>query len=372
MSHEIHKSRVRAALKARREPFWAAQIERGRYLGFRKIDDQRGTWIARLRDDAGMQHYRSLGPLSPTFDYDEAIAAARAFFAEHDAGVRTERRATVEDACKAYVEDRRRTKGEATARDAEARFERTVYDTTFGRLALVKLSTPLIRRWRDGLRIGAASRNRTLTALKAALNHAVKSRQVPAAKAIEWRDVEPHKDAFARRTLFLDLDQRRALVEACDGGLRDLIEAAALTGARPGELVAATRAQFDMRTRSMTFTGKTGSRTVPLSPAALALFTRLATSKTPRARLLLRDDGKPWSHSDWDQLVRDAVGKAKLPTGTVLYTLRHSFITQALIDGLATLDVARLVGTSVTMIEKHYGHLVADSARERLARVRIL
>jgi len=34
--------------------------------------------------------------------------------------------------------------------------------------------------------------------------------------------------------------------------------------------------------------------------------------------------------------------------------------------------VARLTGTSVGMIEKHYGHLVADSARERLAAVVML
>ncbi len=372
MSHELHKVRVRDALRPRREPYWGAQIERGRYLGLRKIDAQRASWIARLRDDAGMQHYRSLGVLSPIFDFDEAVKAARAYFAEHDAGVVVDGRATVEQACREYVEDRRRVKGDATARDAEARFERTVYGTQFGRLPLVKLSTPRIRRWRDGLPIGAASRNRTLTALKAALNHAVKSRQVPAAKAIEWRDVEPHKNASRRRTLYLDRDQRRALIEACSGALRDLVEAAALTGARPGELVAATRDQFDARTGSMTFTGKTGTRTVPLSPAALALFSRVAKAKMPRARLFVRDDGNPWGHSDWDELVRDAVVRAKLPRGTVMYTLRHSFVTQALVDGLATLDVARLVGTSITMIEKHYGHLVAESARERLARVQIL
>jgi len=372
MAFDIHKARVRNALRPRREPYWAAPIARGRYVGFRKIDEQRGSWIARVRDETGRQHYRALGAASATFDYDHAKAAAAAVFVALDAGVAPGTRATVESACKEYVEDRRREKGETTARDAEARFERTIYDTEFGRLALAKLRTPAIRRWRDGLGLGKASSNRTLTALKAALNLAVSNRQVPAAARIEWADVKPYKGASKRRTLFLDLSQRRALLEACEGALRDLVEAAVLTGARAGELVSATRSQFDARTGSMTFTGKTGTRTVPLAPAALALFTRLAKGRTPRARLLVRDDGKPWAHSDWDQLIRAAVVKAKLPTGTVLYTLRHSFITQALVDGLATLDVARLVGTSVLMIERHYGHLVADSARERLSRVQIL
>jgi len=74
----------------------------------------------------------------------------------------------------------------------------------------------------------------------------------------------------------------------------------------------------------MTFRGKTGARTVPLSAPALALFKRLSGSKLPAARLLVRDDGKPWAHSDWDQLVREAAAEAELPAGTCLYTLRHS------------------------------------------------
>src|SRR5690606_21575855 len=121
-----------------------------------------------------------------------------------------------------------------------------------------------------------------------------------------------------------------------------------------------------------TFRGKTGTRSVPLSPAAVALFERLARGKLPGAYLLTRDDGKPWGHSDWDELVRAAAEKAKLPKGVTLYVLRHSWITEALRSGMSTLDVARLTGTSLQMIEAHYGHLVADAARERLAEVTLI
>jgi len=34
--------------------------------------------------------------------------------------------------------------------------------------------------------------------------------------------------------------------------------------------------------------------------------------------------------------------------------------------------VAKIAGTSFAMIEKHYGHLVNDTARERLAKVQIV
>jgi site-specific recombinase XerD len=71
-------------------------------------------------------------------------------------------------------------------------------------------------------------------------------------------------------------------------------------------------------------------------------------------------------------MVRAAVSAADLPAKTVLYTLRHSWITTALTSGMSTLDVARLVGTSLLMIEKHYGHLVSDAARLRLANLEML
>jgi integrase len=115
-----------------------------------------------------------------------------------------------------------------------------------------------------------------------------------------------------------------------------------------------------------------GTGDVPLPPPAVALIKRLSKGRAPGDLLLTRDDGKPWSHSDWDELVREAAAKAKLPPGVRLYTLRHSRITSALQGGLATLDVARLVGISVMIIEKHYGHLVASAARARLAKVAML
>jgi len=41
-------------------------------------------------------------------------------------------------------------------------------------------------------------------------------------------------------------------------------------------------------------------------------------------------------------------------------------------DGMTTLDVARISGTSLAMIERHYGHLAMNAARERLELVNLL
>ena len=55
-----------------------------------------------------------------------------------------------------------------------------------------------------------------------------------------------------------------------------------------------------------------------------------------------------------------------------IYTLRHSTITDLIVEHqLDTLTVAQLSGTSLLMIEKHYGHLNQKRASEALAKLAI-
>jgi integrase len=82
-------------------------------------------------------------------------------------------------------------------------------------------------------------------ALKAALNLAVKTRLVSIEKAREWHDLKRLKDLGQRPDLYLDRNQRRGLRDACQGAVRDLVEAAMLTGCRAGELTKASCSAFD-------------------------------------------------------------------------------------------------------------------------------
>lgn len=385
MAIDIHKISVRNSLEPRREPYWGAPLDKGRHLGVRKLANGNCIWVAKLRDEDGRQRTRALGQATKDFDYGAAKREAEKWFAEFEIGV-VDKPPTVADACREYVKaleadgrgatakgDRRKdpnaVPGWGAAHDAEMRFRRLVYDADIGKVRLDKLRAARLREWRNAVPGSKDSQNRNWEALRAALRLAITNRRVHPALAEEIRAVKKHKNAKQRRTLYLDLEQRRALLAAADGAIRNLIEAAMLTGARPGELVSMKRGAFDARTKTATFKGKTGSRDVPLSDAATALFIRLSKGKLPSARMLTRDDGEPWAHSGWDEGVREAARKAGLPPGVTLYTLRHSWITQALMAGTSTLDVARLTGTSLQMIEEHYGHLVLDAARERLAKV---
>lgn len=399
MSEAIHKRNVRDALAPRREPYWAAPLEPGRFVGFRVTAKGRRSWIARARDDeSGKQQYRALGAFTEQFDYPAATKAAREWFTSLDGGVNTKGPYTVEQACREYVEDRRREKGDHTADDAAWRFKRAVYGTSFGRTDLEKLRTPTVKKWRDSLtvkddedrKMGKAGANRVMSSVRAALNLAVRNRRVSAARAQEWDEVKQFQKADGRREIFLDLSQRRALVEAATGAIGDLIQGALLTGGRPGELVSAKRSAFDARTKTLKLAGKTGTRDVPLVGDSLALFERLAKSKLPDAPLFMRDDGQLWTKMEWSRAVRAAAAAAvvkdakshvvtddddkpvKLPAGVCLYSCRHTYISQAILDGLNLLDVARLTGTSLKMINEHYGHLVQAGVRERIAKVQML
>jgi integrase len=47
-----------------------------------------------------------------------------------------------------------------------------------------------------------------------------------------------------------------------------------------------------------------------------------------------------------------------------VYDLRHTFATFALRAGISAFDLSRFMGASLTMIDRHYGHLARDG-RER-------
>lgn len=298
---------------------------------------------------------------------------------------------TVADACRDYVAGLTKDGRKAAADDAARRFERCLYGDKLGKVRLKDLHQDHIEAWRDRVEKGdlpplaakrgrpptakplaKASVNRMRTVLVAALNYAVARRKASPDVAFEWASVKPLQDASRRRGLYLEIEQRRALLEAAQEAVRDLIECVALTGCRPGDPALCLRSDYDGRTGSVRFRSKGHDRTIPLSPAATALFDRLAKGKLPKAHLFTQDGQKAWTADAWSEPVRDAAARAGLPAGVTLYTLRHCWITDAIVGGMDLLTVAKLAGTSLAMIEKHYGHLVQGAARDKLAQVQFL
>ena len=51
-----------------------------------------------------------------------------------------------------------------------------------------------------------------------------------------------------------------------------------------------------------------------------------------------------------------------------VYDLRHTFATFALRAGISTFDLSRYMGASLTMIDRHYGHLARDGREHAITR----
>jgi integrase len=110
-----------------------------------------------------------------------------------------------------------------------------------------------------------SSYNRNATALRAALNLALKRRVVSSDHA--WVDeLAPFENADGRRKLYLPLRSRRKLVGNTAGEAQSLVRAFALLPLRPGDVAALKISDFDARHAVLSVPrGKTTSRKLPLS-----------------------------------------------------------------------------------------------------------
>jgi integrase len=336
-----------------------------------------GTWIARYRDPETLkQHYRAMGEF---VSYDAAVKAATKWFTSNQSGV-IAKGYSVEQACREYVTHLRAHKTLKSALDAEGRFNRLVYSAAIAKIELDRLTVTVVRKWLteqiaddddpEVIRASQDSANRNLAALKAALNFAKKNGLVVIDSA--WGNVQKFKDVGRRREHFLTIDQRRALLAACEPDIRMFCEAILLTAARPGEIAKIQARDFDRNNGTIVLSGKTGRRTAPLSTSAIAFFTTLTSSKIGQAHLFTRPDGRPWVKEMWSPAFREAARKAGLPDDVVMYSLRHAAISEMIAGGMESFIVAKLAGTSTAMIDQHYGHLRNDRTREMLDLAQLL
>ena len=380
---------ARDALKARHAPYWL-KIRSSCHVGYRKTTPaSKGAWIARIRqDDTGKYQLHSLGSLDAAPGhrrYDEAVKLAIQWF-EHR-GMGGENKAiTVADACRRYVQRLQDADRGKAAADAESRFRRWVYeDAKLGTIHMLKLTPGVFQDWRTRLAKtpaihqdktktstrprAASSLNRDMAVLKTALNLALEDGYATSSNA--WTvKLKPVKDAEGRRDCYLDIEQRRALVAHAPPDLATLITALSLMPLRPGAIAGLTVGNFDKRLGVLTVgQDKAGrDRKISLPVVTAKFFTAQCKDKLPTAPLIARADGKPWNKDAWKGPFKKAAAAANAPAEATAYALRHSTITDLIaLHRLDTMTVAQLSGTSLAMIEKHYGHLLRDHAATALA-----
>ena len=388
MAARIDTVASREKLKPRREPYWQ-RVRKGCFVGYRKMTTgTHGVWLARAREEeAGTrQLFKPLGEYGVLADhlrFDAAAKAALAWFDHLGRGGST-RKSTVSEACARYVRHLRATKSERAANDAEARFKNYVLNhAKLAATELPKLTPAQLEAWRKSLRDlptrsggrrgeqrSDSTLNRDMTCFRAALNLAYMDGLLTTDFA--WRSkLRPIKNADQRRELYLDRAQRLKFIEKAPHDLAAFLRGLCLVPLRPGALAKLQAGDFDRRLKVLKIgQDKTGKdRRIKLPDVTATLFEAAAKDKLPTAPLLSRADGKAWNKDAWKWPIKATAVAAKLPDGTTAYTLRHSVISDLVHDGLDLLTVAQISGTSVAMIERHYGHLRGEIAATALARL---
>ena len=108
------------------------------------------------------------------------------------------------------------------------------------------------------------------------------------------------------------------------------------------------------------------TRAVPLQTKALEALDRLPASDNPILVPNMRGgriDFRIFGRKHW----RPAQSKAGIEPVRDLCDLRHTYATFALRPGVPVFAVSRFMGTSIAMIDRHYGHLANDSRDHAVA-----
>src|SRR5229473_2567161 len=237
-----------------------------------------------------------------------------------------------------------------------------------GEVRLAEILPEQVYAWR--LTIPEGHRFEAAQALRQVLNRAV---------AWELIDYNPAKRGvpnpprrYTEKRPFESWEQIRSVAERLGHVYGPMVVFAAATGLRPSELFALEHRDIDrvagvVYVRRAFANGRVkntktrlSSRAVPLQAIALEALDRLPASENP----ILFPNSRG-GHIDFRSFGRRHWKPAQIAAGIEplrhLYDPRHTYATFALRAGVSVFAVSRFMGSSIAMIDRHYGHLARDS-----------
>ncbi|MEO1528489.1 MAG: site-specific integrase [Planctomycetota bacterium] len=155
---------------------------------------------------------------------------------------------------------------------------------------------------------------------------------------------------------------------------RVVLTALWLSGCRPSEIRRVRVEDFDgkhwtikkHKTRKKT----KKPRKVFLCPC-LQTLSKIAAAGRESGPLFQPRKGERWNYEDTRKRFDRLRKRTKTDAKCVMYSYRHSWITRAMLAGLDVATVASLAGTSIRMIDQHYGHLSQHESHLEAAAVRV-
>lgn len=179
--------------------------------------------------------------------------------------------------------------------------------------------------------------------------------------------VAPRPVAEVRR-VFLSAQDARRLLDLCeDEALKFCLFCALHAGLRKGEVVAARPGWFDLQAGLLHVQNGPGftikdreNRTIPLTDEFREF---LATYGMRKPFMLAPDVEAGRSRYRWDFRKRwkSHLARCEL-SGITFHDLRRTFASLLVSSGVSVYKVAKWLGDGVEVVEKRYGHLVANDA----------
>jgi integrase len=209
------------------------------------------------------------------------------------------------------------------------------------------------------------------------------------ARAVVWRllDVNPAKQGVenpqrrrSEKRPFESWEELEALADRLGPRLGPMVLFAAATGMRPGEWVALEHRDVDRAGRVAYVNRSFGKgrltvpktdaslRAVPLQARALEALDQLPPGGAGELLFPAEGGGYLDLHNFRNRNWKPAQTALGIEPFRRIYDLRHTFATFALRAGISTFELSRYMGASLTMIDRHYGHLARDG-REHAIRL---
>jgi integrase len=198
--------------------------------------------------------------------------------------------------------------------------------------------------------------NRELAMFRAMCNHATERGLIDRSPMQGVRLLKEH----SARLRFLSLDEWHMVIEAADVTLKPLILVALHTGLRHLELRGLRWQDIDFSTGLLhVVRGKGGtSRNVPLNVTVTTVLKQM-----PR-----RLDGYVFPRTDPSVRFRALCQRLGL-TDVTLHTLRHTFASHLVMQGVDLVTVQQLLGHSTVQMTMRYSHLSPDHKRAAITRL---
>jgi integrase len=321
-------------------------------------------------------------------NYEQAKAAALAALEVPRAG-----RLTVRQAMADYI-DYLAARGKGTANTERATVAHIL--GPLGDLEVASLTSVRLRRWsanlaatparrrsprggaprladpaedEEAVRRRQVSANRVGAMLRAALNLAYAEGKVGSAD--EWGRRWPRfRGVDSARVRYLTRDEATRFLNGCDSEFRPLARAALETGARYSELTRLVVADFNPDSSTITIRKSKAAkmRHVALTEEGARFFLGVTTGRPGSALIFARDGGTPWKPSQQSRFTVAASARAGIAPPVNFHSLRHTWASLAVMNGVPLMVVARVLGHADTKMAEHfYAHLspsyVTDAVR---------